>query len=1745
MCDPVTLYILGGALVADEVLNDGKIRKDVTDFVVDKIIDPIITTVGEVLQAAADNPIKTIAQIAAIASGNAWALPLIEGADVAAKGGDIEDVLKATAKAYIAQEIGSYVGGKTSAYVAKETGSKIAGEIIGQGAGRASVAIATGQDPVKAFISGGVSAGTSAMLGKIDQTTGGNFSKLPKTAQDVISTTIAAKLTNDPNANAAIINTLIASSGVVTDTLKAFDPDGTKLTTTQRAIITDVLMGTTTAALTGGNPSAAFQAALLKNGTKALGDMVSDKFKSATNGTDSAYKSAETKASQLDTNEAAQKAALEKYNKVSSELQTKIDKQTELKTAYDNAIATHNKNPTQATADAANTAVKAYNNYVTTLNKEYADVYTPLLNKYGTELDKLKADHAILKGDYEAAIQAFATKSDTLSDTLAPAYEISNKAIVETLDPTFKAEEYKALNGLGANVNAYQHYIENGHANNLPTNLQDSKSSFSAEKVRLLEDLANKKGISLSQINNADAQTFFNNINTKYGNNLSALKNASIQDLLTGNTQTYDDLLKISKANEFRVEVTGVNQGGWNPPKNYDVPAGMKLATEDEFANNKAVLDYDKDGKSVWVSVDKGVTTWDEQAQKFVYKTPEIAEVASKITSESLKNDDPKAWLLAASEVKYDGNNAVTKFLYDFAQNVTEYAKSTGNDTVMNAAGNALKAGGGILQSFNGLVVLAGLNPNSTAAGKFANKLIELGKATTTADYQAAVADLNKTIGSGSGIIGTGKAIWGAFKDHPTEFLAEIVGVEGMQEVVPLLIGGGAATAAKGLALAKGMGTKLAAEWSTKAGISAAVASDIAESVGGSAAGAFDSAYNLAKAKGMTEAQATQVALEVAGKTGLTSGVITALSMGVGGGALEKAILGKAATGELGNVIDALGKKMADGTKIVVKEGRSEGIEEGLTQAYLEGQLYQLDPTRDVVGNITSSTIIGAIAGGGVAGGAYAGANSGSAVANFLTVSNPKLADTINTSPDAATAVKTLNSLGITDTALQANLLNNKYDSAYTSTDEAGDALRARTDFTYTDADVKALTGQGTDATLASRVDTYVDPKVLDIEEVKAAAKAEGYTLTDAEAAKLVGQKDEATGVAAVKTQYDPLGTSAEEAESFFKAQNYTPTAADLAAYVGNNKETDTKAGIDAKYDPLATTETEVRDFFKAQNYTPTAADIAAYVGNKNEADIGTQIAAKYDPLAVTEQEARDFFAVQGYTPTAADIAAYVGNKKEADTGTQIATKYDPLAVTQEEATAAAKGEAYTLTDKEIATYIGNRSEADTLAAIVKYVDPQAVTEAEARAFFAEQGYPPSNEELATYIGQKSEAQIAKDVAAYADPKAVTAAEAKDFFAAQNYTPTDAQVKQFTKVADETQVGTEVAAYVDPRQVTYSEAESFLTGLGYKPTKEEINKFVASSADTIQTAIKGDVEKYVDPLLVDKDEVKQSFVDAGFKDVTDADVTRFIGQYAEKDLSGKVKDYLPIATYNKTAEEIAGVKTDIAGVKSDAQTKYDSLTQGQKNLTDQLTQQGVDLNTAINTVKTTLGQSTQQATQSDLDAVINLLQTQGAYDAQYDYNGDKVIDQNDKAAIQEYIKSQEPDYKPNTDTPFTYNPAAGSKWAPTGVFKTIAEEAAATRQSGIDEAEKTRQANAAAALKTQRMGNINQMMNMLGQAGDTTGQQVTVKAADPAKIGYIYDWNSIFANPSQANMFVSPYAKGGLVDGSDDVNEELLKILKG
>ena len=49
------------------------------------------------------------------------------------------------------------------------------------------------------------------------------------------------------------------------------------------------------------------------------------------------------------------------------------------------------------------------------------------------------------------------------------------------------------------------------------------------------------------------------------------------------------------------------------------------------------------------------------------------------------------------------------------------------------------------------------------------------------------------------------------------------------------------------------------------------------------------------------------------------------------------------------------------------------------------------------------------------------------------------------------------------------------------------------------------------------------------------------------------------------------------------------------------------------------------------------------------------------------------------------------------------------------------------------------------------------------------------------------------------------------------------------------------------------------------------------------------------------------------------------------------------------------------------------------------------------------------------------------------------------------------------------------------------------------------------------------MLQLLGGADDIAGQQVSVKAADPANIDYLYDFSSIFATPKQEQLFADPF----------------------
>ena len=1837
---------------------------DAADWVIDKVIDPVLTTVSNVIQAALDNPVKTIAQIAAVATGNAWALPLIEGADVAIKGGDLGDVLEATAKAYVAQEIGSFVGGKASTAVTKATDSAIAGQIFGSGAAAASVAVVTGQDPVRAFVTGGVGAATGAVLGKVDEMTGGKFKTLPPTAQAAIQSAITAQLTNNPNPSAAIMGSIISASGIVTDAIKSFDPDGTKLDNTQRTILTDVLMGTATAALTGGKASNVIQAAMMKAGSKALGEMATGAFKTASNETKTAYGAADAAAAKVDANIAAQNTAASAYNTVAGELQTRITEQNRLKDVYNAAVAAHNANPSQATADAANAAIAQYNGYVTALNKDYAEVYQPKLTQYGAELDTLKQEYAVKSGDYEKAIQAFGTKTDTLSDTLDPIYRTSNRAFVEVMDEKFNADEYRKLNGLGADVDVYDHYLSKGQFENAPTNNKAAETVIATERTRLITQALESKGVTLATADPAMVSKMLDNIDKNYGNNVSALKAASIQDVINGNITSVNQLVSDQRNGVLRVEVAGSSYGEWQKPSSdrFTLPAGMKLASYAAFDSGRASLVYDNKGAPVWIEADPStaVATWNPATGN--YELPPVTIIGKKPTEQEK--------IIAMAELGGSAavNGVVSDAMINAAKTVVGWAQQTGSSTLINTTANVLKAGGGFLESINGISVLFGSAPKDTQLGKFSNALNDLGKASNTAEYQAAVKNMNAMIGDAKGVGGTLKAIYGAFKSAPLQFVAEYVGVEGIQEIAPLLIGGVVASGAKGAAAALKYGQAVAARMGSTAGMTAGIMTDIVESAGGAATGAYDEAYKTAIKVGKSPADADKIAMEIAQRQAFVAAATTAVSMGLGGAALEKALLGRTGTG-LGEAMQSLGDFAKTGTKIAIKEGTSEAGEEGITQAALEGQLYKLDKTRDVAKEITQAAAFGFIAGGPIAGGAYAASRTGDVISNAVQ-GNPQIANILETNKgNPAAAATALANFGVTDNTIKSNLMNTIDNANYTSSDEAATALAKREDYTYSDADVKALTGQGTDLTLASRAEAYVDPRVFDIDEVKAAAKAEGYTLTDEEAAKLVGQKDEAAAVTAARAEFDPKATTYDEAKGFLTAKGYTPSADEIKQFVGNTAESKAQTDVAAYVNPRQVTFDEAKKYLTDQGYTPTDADVNRFVGQVNEADQATKITAWVDPRVVDEGEVKAAYEALGLTkPTAADLKKLMGQYDESGL-TAKATDYLPTARYNslvEQINNMASG----ATSKEALDAINlvrtdlTKSIAATGLEVAKVDLKIDTAKADLEKAITTLGTATDKnfESVNKAIQDLRDAGLTKDDVKATVDKIVGAAKTDTTVATGLYAHIDgvntkidnlnnligapaegdkAATGLFAKIA------ANEAAGMKRDEATQKAIADVATELG--TTKEALLKQLDTTEVNLTKKIdtlSGDVSKLdtkignvetnilkkmaeYEKAGIGRDEALSRAIDAVATDLgtTKADILTKIGKTEEtlKADVGKVETNLgtKIAeseaavlkalglTETKLSEEISGVKDDLttkigdvetnvlsrmaeyekAGIGRDealgkaiddvaadlGTTRTDILTQIGKteaNIKADLASAKTELKTDISTTRTeilnkaaeyekagiardqalalaqadmakTLGQDTQKATQSDLDAVIKMLETQGAYDAQYDYNGDKVIDQKDKTAIETYLKSQQPDYKPDTDDPFKYDPAAGSKWARTGVFKTVADEAEATRKAQADEAERTRQAQAAAALKTQRMGNLNTLTSMLGQAEDTKGQQVTVKAADPAKIGYIYDWNSIFANPSQEKLFASPFAQGGMVDGSEDVNEELLKILKG
>ena len=425
--------------------------------------------------------------------------------------------------------------------------------------------------------------------------------------------------------------------------------------------------------------------------------------------------------------------------------------------------------------------------------------------------------------------------------------------------------------------------------------------------------------------------------------------------------------------------------------------------------------------------------------------------------------------------------------------------------------------------------------------------------------------------------------------------------------------------------------------------------------------------------------------------------------------------------------------------------------------------------------------------------------------------------------------------------------------------------------------------------------------------------------------------------------------------------------------------------------------------------------------------------------------------------------------------------------------------------------------ETEQAAVIAAYVDPRQVTRDELQAIAEQEGLDLTDALAATYVGQGEAANFAAgtlDTAqAQYDPLATTKEEAAEFFANTGYTADAGEIAQFVASKTEEAQTSAIGAYVDPRQITEDEATEFLSAIGYNPTPQEIADFTGQLNDeNFQATQKAAIDEYVDPRYVDPAEVQSTFEALGLAEVTQEDIDKFVGQYNQETQLGTVADYLSTAQYNTQTQKVG------------------------------------ELTTELQTVSELLGKQTQEVTQADVDFVVDLIAQQNITQeqnttqeqnitqdliTQYDVNADGTVDIADQTLLETALQGDQDVTLADTSI---FGPS-------TGLYQQLDQQQEQQQQMAQQMAQQV--------TVSQQQARDEEFRRMRDD-GLFTGAALSAAPPDVVDIDYMYDFESIFANPEQEALFGSPYAnrrqrnpkssfvKGGQVESENDM---LLRIL--
>jgi F0F1-type ATP synthase delta subunit len=743
---------------------------------------------------------------------------------------------------------------------------------------------------------------------------------------------------------------------------------------------------------------------------------------------------------------------------------------------------------------------------------------------------------------------------------------------------------------------------------------------------------------------------------------------------------------------------------------------------------------------------------------------------------------------------------------------------------------------------------------------------------------------------------------------------------------------------------------------------------------------------------------------------------------------------------------------------------------------------------------------------------------------------------------------------------------------------------------TLTDEQAAAYEGQKDEAAAVAEIKTEYDPQGTTREEAVAGFQAQnGYTPTEDELAQFTGavRDDELDELLFGYT--DDRQVTEAEARKFYEDQGYTPTDEEIANFVGQGEsdfQATTETNVDNYVNPRQVTSDEARKYFTDLGYNPTDEQVANFVAQVAETDQSDIISKYVNPRQVTRSELETIANEEGLTLTDALAATYVGQGEaatfSADTLAAARTEYDPLATTVEEATQFFADTGYTATPEEIADFVTSTAEAVQQSAIGEYVNPRQVTEDEAAKFLSDIGYNPTSDEVASFVGQANDATYQSTqqtaVSDYVTPRMVTADEVRAEYVRLGLAdPTEEDINKFVGQFDQTTKLAEIESYLPTAQ--YNALVAKIDDVTGQPNTDDVQELVDASITATETRLTALIDANKEAGLT-QDQATQSALDTLTQELgtTETELLDEIGT-TKAALIGDITQLGEDITATETrltalidANETAGLTRDQA-----TQSALDTLTQElgttetallaeigttKDALTADITQITENLGGDIDSIAEVLGKPARDVTQEDVDFVANSIALDTIFTeqeiTQYDVNNDGVVDKSDEDLLIEALDT-DTDTDTDIDTDTDTDTDTDIEIGPTGLYADIdTQNDLITELQKELELQNEQQLDMQQDLNTQidtqiNQTNFNQFQDMLANAGDIGGQRVDVLAGDKVNLDYLYDFESIFANPQQESLFGSPYsprptanprggrfAQGGQVE---DKNDMLLRIL--